>query len=200
MYYLQSRYYNPTLGRFINADVAVATGQGLIGNNTFAYCLNNPVNGCDPCGTCFHRWDFWNDCEKCGGKTFGEKLGEYAADVYDMYMMQNEWQRQVDETNFDSMRDSATAMWDAYEYSIEYEAQKQYNQDMEVRAQWEDTFRSPARAGDFIVMTISNVSAYTSYYAVASAASVTFTGGLALGITIGCAIWSTLRYYEIIDE
>ena len=31
----------------------------------FAYCLNNPVNGCDPCGTCFHRWDFWNDCEEC---------------------------------------------------------------------------------------------------------------------------------------
>ena len=173
----------------------------------FAYCLNNPVNGSDPCGTCFHRLDFWNDCEKCGGKTLGEKLNtiatgiyDYATDVYDAHMMQNEWQRQVDQTSFRAMRDSATAMWDAYEYSIEYEAQKQYNRDMEVRAQWEDTFRSPARTGDFVVMTISNVSAYASYYAVASAASVTFTGGLALGITIGCAIWSTLRYYEIIDE
>lgn len=30
--------------------------------------------GCDPCGTCFHRLDFWNDCEKCGGETIGEKL------------------------------------------------------------------------------------------------------------------------------
>lgn len=39
----------------------------------FAYCLNNPVNGCDPCGTCFHRWDFWNDCEKCGGRTIGDR-------------------------------------------------------------------------------------------------------------------------------
>ena len=63
LYYLQSRYYNPELGRFICADSFVSTGQGILGNNMFAYCLNNPVNGCDFCGKCFHRWDFWNDCE-----------------------------------------------------------------------------------------------------------------------------------------
>ena len=43
LYYLQSRYYNPTIGRFINADVLISTGQGLLGNNNFAYCRNNPV-------------------------------------------------------------------------------------------------------------------------------------------------------------
>ena len=43
LYYLQSRYYNPQTGRFINADVFYATGQGLVGNNMFAYCLNNPI-------------------------------------------------------------------------------------------------------------------------------------------------------------
>ena len=75
-YYLQSRYYNPDWGRFINADVAVSTGQGLLGNNMFSYCLNNPTNGCDPCGTCFHRLDFWNDCENCGGKSFAVKVKE----------------------------------------------------------------------------------------------------------------------------
>ena len=74
LYYLQSRYYNPTIGRFINADSSISTGQGNLGNNMFAYCLNNPANGCDPCGTCFHRWDFWNDCEKCGGETLDEKM------------------------------------------------------------------------------------------------------------------------------
>ena len=76
-YYLQSRYYHPEMGRFINADNYPTTGQGLTGNNMFAYCLNNPVNGCDPCGTCFHRWDFWNDCEECGGQTIKEKLIDY---------------------------------------------------------------------------------------------------------------------------
>ena len=51
MYYLQSRYYNPSWGRFINADEYIATGQGVIGNNSLAYCGNNPVAYVDPYGT-----------------------------------------------------------------------------------------------------------------------------------------------------
>ena len=51
LYYLQTRYYNPKWGRFINADVFVSTGQGLLGNNMFAYCRNNPVNRIDISGT-----------------------------------------------------------------------------------------------------------------------------------------------------
>ena len=50
LYYLQSRYYNPTMGRFLNADALVSTGQGVLGNNMFAYCRNNPVSYCDPTG------------------------------------------------------------------------------------------------------------------------------------------------------
>ena len=50
LYYLQSRYYDPAVGRFINADVYTSTGQGFIGNNMFAYCGNNPVNRVDPTG------------------------------------------------------------------------------------------------------------------------------------------------------
>ena len=43
-YYVSSRYYDPAVGRWINADGLVSTGQGILGNNMFAYCLNNPVN------------------------------------------------------------------------------------------------------------------------------------------------------------
>ena len=50
LYYLQSRYYDPNLGRFINADGLISTGQGLLGNNMFAYCGNNPVMRIDPSG------------------------------------------------------------------------------------------------------------------------------------------------------
>ncbi|MEG1255723.1 RHS repeat-associated core domain-containing protein [Clostridium sp.] len=46
-YYLQSRYYNPDMGRFINADILISIGHGLIGNNIFAYCLNNPTSNRD---------------------------------------------------------------------------------------------------------------------------------------------------------
>ena len=50
LYYLQSRYYNPAVGRFINADGYATTGQGFIGNNMFAYCGNNPVVYSDTSG------------------------------------------------------------------------------------------------------------------------------------------------------
>ena len=38
-----SRYYDSNTGRFINVDSYVSTGQGIIGNNMYAYCNNNPV-------------------------------------------------------------------------------------------------------------------------------------------------------------
>ena len=50
MYYLGSRYYDPEIGRFISPDVFICTGQGLLGANMFAYCLNNPVNRTDKTG------------------------------------------------------------------------------------------------------------------------------------------------------
>lgn len=49
-YYLQSRYYDPALGRFLNADSYASTGQGFLGYNMFAYCKNSPVSHNDPNG------------------------------------------------------------------------------------------------------------------------------------------------------
>ena len=49
-YYLQSRYYDPAIGRFLNADSYASTGQGIIGSNMLAYCSNNPINSCDTTG------------------------------------------------------------------------------------------------------------------------------------------------------
>ena len=54
LYYLQSRYYDPEMGRFINADALASTGQGLLGNNMFAYCRNNPVRRIDIAGNTDH--------------------------------------------------------------------------------------------------------------------------------------------------
>ena len=42
------------MGRFISADEYPTTGQGLTGNNMFAYCGNNPVSRADDGG------EFWN--------------------------------------------------------------------------------------------------------------------------------------------
>ncbi|MDT8716230.1 RHS repeat-associated core domain-containing protein [Clostridium sp. 19966] len=43
LYYLQSRYYNPDWGRFINADAIAGSVGELLGHNLFAYCKNSPV-------------------------------------------------------------------------------------------------------------------------------------------------------------
>ena len=56
MYYLQSRYYDAKICRFISADSYISTGQGMISFNMFAYCNNNPVNYYDPCGDNFIEW------------------------------------------------------------------------------------------------------------------------------------------------
>ena len=42
-YYLRSRYYDPEVRRFISADVLLSTGQGVLGHNAYAYCLNSPI-------------------------------------------------------------------------------------------------------------------------------------------------------------
>ena len=58
MYYLQSRYYDPALKRFINTDGFVSTGQAFLGYNMFSYCLNNPTNYSDHSGNdciCLHQ-------------------------------------------------------------------------------------------------------------------------------------------------
>ena len=57
LYYLQSRYYNPEVGRFLNADGYLTTDVNEpLTYNMFAYCMNNPVNYSDPsgmmCGLC----------------------------------------------------------------------------------------------------------------------------------------------------
>ncbi len=49
-YYLQSRYYDPDICRFINADIAeiAQISKGIpAGTNLFAYCSNDPLNNVD---------------------------------------------------------------------------------------------------------------------------------------------------------
>ena len=62
-YYLNSRYYDPLVGRFLNADGVIGANGGIMGYNMFAYCDNNPVMYVDPNGLCKHRANGY--CEQC---------------------------------------------------------------------------------------------------------------------------------------
>jgi len=49
-YYLNSRYYNPEIGRFINADGMLGEMGDIPITNMYAYCANNPVMNVDRTG------------------------------------------------------------------------------------------------------------------------------------------------------
>ena len=59
LYYLQTRYYDPEVGRFITIDgIEYLDPESINGLNLYAYCGDNPVMGYDPNGT--WDWDkFW---------------------------------------------------------------------------------------------------------------------------------------------
>lgn len=68
-YYLQTRYYDPTTGRFLNSDDIkyLGTTDCSVGFNLFSYCDNNPVNRSDVNG---HSWisDRFNDVKNAAKK------------------------------------------------------------------------------------------------------------------------------------
>ena len=76
LYYLQTRYYDPELGRFISQDsIEYAAPETINGLNLYAYCGNNPVMYVDPTGNAW--WEFW----KWNWKAIGAIVGTVAATV-----------------------------------------------------------------------------------------------------------------------
>ena len=58
LYFLQTRYYDPEIGRFLNRDsVFFANPEKINGLNLYSYCLNNPIAYTDSTG--FAEWYDW---------------------------------------------------------------------------------------------------------------------------------------------
>ena len=79
LYYLNSRYYDPQTGRFINADdtdTLLYSLSELTDKNLFAYCDNNPIMRMDDSG------DFWMFIGAAIGAAVGgavSAISQYAA-------------------------------------------------------------------------------------------------------------------------
>ena len=72
LYYLRSRYYNPSWGRFVNADEILGRRGLVMSHNVFIYCYNQPVSCCDEDG---------RECRECQ-----DGNGNIA---YSVYMLKN---------------------------------------------------------------------------------------------------------------
>lgn len=66
--YMQARYYDPLMGRFLSADPVLPSEGNAFNFNRFAYGNNNPILNIDPDGT---------TCKRAGG------TGEYTCKVDD---------------------------------------------------------------------------------------------------------------------
>ena len=81
MYYLQSRYYDPEVGRWIGPEPNLDSGgfdvsAGLIGYNVHAYCANSPANYIDVTG------EFLISTAVLIGVGIGALIGGTAGGVY----------------------------------------------------------------------------------------------------------------------
>ena len=79
LYYLQSRYYIPEIGRFLNADSSIGINEDFNTYNLFVYCGNNPVDRYDVGGMSWKS--VWKAVKKAvstvlhGGNNAAQKIG-----------------------------------------------------------------------------------------------------------------------------
>ena len=86
LYYLQSRYYDPTTGRFINADVYTDThSETPLSTNMFAYCESNCVNNTDKTG------EWWSTIEQY--RRFAVDSAKQQANMYDAMGNRTEYKK-----------------------------------------------------------------------------------------------------------
>ena len=80
LYYLNNRYYDPQVGRFINKDMDFDTDNTIYGYNLYAYCANDYINYRDDLGTKKIGWN------KLGYYDFKAKIFYYSQEAPQKYL------------------------------------------------------------------------------------------------------------------
>ena len=137
-YYLMSRYYNPEIGRFLNADCGIFIQNSILESNVYSYCINNPIVNADCMGMYTEKeqilLDKANSCfkSKMGTKLNGYSLVEIDPDFerkYEIVTISYIYQKDNDEYAYKSavffygkvvdIRKMADKMFNMYELNIE---------------------------------------------------------------------------------
>lgn len=137
-YYLMSRYYNPELGRFLNADCGVFLQDSILESNVYIYCVNNPIINSDCMGLYSESEQALLDKanasfkSKMGTQLNGYTLVEIDPDFdrkYEIVTISYIYQKNNDEFAYKSavyfygkvgdIREMADAMYDMHELNFE---------------------------------------------------------------------------------
>ncbi len=170
-----------------------STGQGFVGNNMFAYCLNNPVAYSDSQGTdartcltadgAIDDTPWWDHSPSGGGVIYNYKTKDpdYSGDKF------------LTQIALRHVGNFFEAWWEAYVHSNELQVQQQYQQHMETKAFIIDRFSTSQKRsntygviGTTVVLGAeigTAISCYGAYAAATTAAAATAaTGGLVIAI------------------
>ncbi len=113
------------MGRFINADAFASTGQGILGNNMYAYCLNNPVMMADSTGNfafCCVLLIALSSCVRKDNKVSGRKneQAKKLAEDINAYDPSNESAEVVVEANYFSYYKGAVVVKTPFKGSFSF--------------------------------------------------------------------------------
>jgi len=87
--YMQARYYDPSVGRFLSVDPVAPSLGGLFNFNRYDYANNNPINHTDPdgrcsdatCGTMVQNYGAWANANPAEADQIGRDVGVPAVAV-----------------------------------------------------------------------------------------------------------------------
>ncbi|MGB4442050.1 MAG: RHS repeat-associated core domain-containing protein [Coriobacteriia bacterium] len=82
LYYLQARYYDPAVARFLSPDPAGPSAGDPLSLNRYAYCVGDPVNASDPSGAVIDidgdgRISGYESADYASRHTSNERLRKY---------------------------------------------------------------------------------------------------------------------------
>jgi len=210
--YLNARYYDPTMGRFLSPDplLDMARPQTV---NAYAYSMNNPMTFSDPGGMdpgWAHDRDPTNDCVEC---LSGSYLPSRSVDELELFAAEEEVREHDVRVSMIAARnpDLSLEQAEAWAYYFEYVQASSWSNEHAQRSidfiqrRAEERSEDTALVGRLLDAT-AEVASDVGEFAVRNRQTI-MAGGALLGYAscpftagVGCAVGSTLTVAAVADS